>query len=65
MRPGDSYIPYATPSREQTGDIITFAQFEEGDLSPETRNDTKIGNESDDNSTLSQQISEEEMDKMS
>ena len=26
------YIPYTTSSHEQTGDIITFAQFEEGDL---------------------------------
>ena len=25
-----SYIPCATSSKEQTGDIITFAQFEEG-----------------------------------
>ena len=27
-----SYICYATSSHEQTGDIITFAQFEEGNL---------------------------------
>ena len=27
-----SYIPYATSSHEQTGDIITFAHFEEGGL---------------------------------
>ena len=32
MRPAVSYIPYATSSHEQTGDIITFAQFEEGGL---------------------------------
>ena len=25
-----SHIPYATSSHEQTGDVITFAQFEEG-----------------------------------
>ena len=28
MRPAVLYIPYATSSHEQTGDIITFAQFE-------------------------------------
>ena len=33
-----SYVPYDTSSREQTGDIIMFAQFEEGDLLSETRN---------------------------
>ena len=32
MEPSVSYIPYATSYHEQTGDIITFAQFEEGDL---------------------------------
>ena len=30
MRPAVTYSPYATSSREQTGDLITFAQFEEG-----------------------------------
>ena len=30
IRPEVSYIPYDTSSHEQTGDIITFAQFEEG-----------------------------------
>ena len=32
MRPSVSYIPYATSYNEQTGDIITFAQFGEGNL---------------------------------
>ena len=32
MQPGVSSISYATPPREQTGEIITFAQFEEGGL---------------------------------
>ena len=32
MRPDVSYTPYATSSREQTGNIITFTQFEEGNL---------------------------------
>ena len=32
MRPAVTYTPYATSSKEQTGDVITFAQFEEGNL---------------------------------
>ena len=31
-QPAVSYIPYATSSHEQTGNIIHFAQFEEGGL---------------------------------
>ena len=27
MRPAVTYTPYATSSKEQTGDVITFAQF--------------------------------------
>ena len=30
MRQAVAYITYATSSKEQTGDIITFAHFEEG-----------------------------------
>ena len=47
MRPADTYTPYATSSKEQTGDVITFAQFEEGNLLSETGNDTESGNESE------------------
>ena len=47
MRPEVTYTPYAMSSKEQTGDVITFAQFEEGDLISETRNDTESGDESD------------------
>ena len=32
MCPTVTYTPYATSSKEQTGDVITFAQFEEGDF---------------------------------
>ena len=39
MRPAVTYTPYATSSKEQTGDVITFAQFEEGNISTESRND--------------------------
>ena len=54
-----SCIPYATYSREQTGNIIRFAQFEEDNLLSETRNNTESGNESGDDSTLAQLSSEE------
>ena len=37
MCPAVSYAPYATSSRGESGDIITFAQFEEGCLLSETR----------------------------
>ena len=38
MRPEVTYTPYATSSKEQTGDVITFAHFEEGKILTETRN---------------------------
>ena len=34
--------------KEQTGNIITFSQFEEGVLSSETRYNAESGDESDD-----------------
>ena len=39
MRPEVMYTPYATSLKEQTGDVITFTQFEEGGLLTETRKD--------------------------
>ena len=39
MRPSVTYTLYATSSKEQTGDVITFTQFEEGNILTETRND--------------------------
>ena len=36
-----TYTRYATYSKEQTGNVITFAQFEEVELLTETRNDTE------------------------
>ena len=47
MRPAVTYTPYATSSKEQTGDVITFAQFEEGNILTETRNDAESGDKSD------------------
>ena len=43
MRPAVTYTPYATSSNQQTGDIITFTQFEEGNLIIKTCNDTESG----------------------
>ena len=40
MRPTATYTPYATSSKEQTGNVFKFAQFEEGNLLTETCNDT-------------------------
>ena len=47
-----SYTPYATSSREQTGNINTFTQFEERDLLSETRENRESGDKSNDNSTM-------------
>ena len=35
-----TYTPYATSLIEQTGDVIKFAHFEEGNTLSENRNDT-------------------------
>ena len=43
----------------QTGDVITFAQFEEGNLLNETRNDTEIDDASDSESIM---MSERDME---
>ena len=45
MRPEVRYTLYATSSKERTGYVITFAQFEEGNLLTETLNDTESGDE--------------------
>ena len=47
MRPAVTYTPCAMSLREQTGDIITFAQFEEGNILTKTRNDAESGDKSD------------------
>ena len=58
-RPAVSYIPYATSLREQTGDIITFTQFKEGNLLSETCDNVENGDESDDGSIMPPFISKE------
>ena len=59
-----TYTPCATSSREQTDDIITFTQFEEGNKSTKTRNNAESGDESNDDSIMPPLLSEEEMDAM-
>ena len=54
-----SYTPYDTYLKEQTSDIIKFAQFEEGDLLSENCDNVESGDESDDNSIIPRLIREE------
>ena len=64
MRLYVSYIPCATSLREQTGDIITFTHFEEGNLLFENCDDEESGDKYDDDLIMPPLISEEEMDTM-
>ena len=48
IRPLVTYTPCAMSSREQTGDKITFAHFEEGKILTKTCNNAESGDESDD-----------------
>ena len=59
LRPAVMNTPYATSSKEQTGNVIMFAQFEEGNILTKTRNDTESGDESDNESIM---MSEQDMD---
>ena len=52
-----TYTPCDTSSREKTGDIITFAQFEEGNILTKTHNVAESGDKSDNESIMmSEQI---------
>ena len=64
MRPSVTYTPCATSSREQTGDIIMFTHFEEGNILTKIRNDAERGDKSDDDSIVPPLLSKEEMDAM-
>ena len=61
MRPTVTYTPYAMSSKGQTGDVITFAHFEEGNSLTETCNDTESGDESDIKSIM---MSEKDMENL-
>ena len=63
MHPEVTYTPYATSSKEQTGNVITFAQFEEGNLLSETRNNTESGDESDSESIMTSKKYMENLNK--
>ena len=63
MRPTVTYTSYATSSKEKTGNVITFAQFEEGNLISETRNDTESGDKSDSESILMSKKDMENIDE--
>ena len=52
MSPEVTYNQYATSLKEKTGDVIKFAQFEEGNILTETRNNTESGDESDSESIM-------------
>ena len=64
MRPSVTYTPCATSSREQTGDIITFTQFEEGNLLSETSNDAESGDKYDNKSVMPPLLIKEELGAM-
>ena len=59
MRQDVMYTHFDTCLREQTGDIITFTQFEEGNILIKTRNDVESGDKSDDDSIMPPLLSKE------
>ena len=59
MRPAVTYTPCAKSSREQTGNIITFTQFEEGNILTKNCDDAEIGDKSDDDSIMPPLMSQE------
>ena len=61
MRPEVMYIPCAASSREKTGNIITFAQFEERNILSKTCNDAESGDKTDNKSIM---MSKQDMDAM-
>ena len=64
MRPSVTYTPCATSSRGKNGDIVTFTQFEEGNILTKTRNDAESGDESDNESIILPLLIEEETNAM-
>ena len=59
IRPAVTYTPCATSLTEQTGDIIMFAQFEEGNILTKNCNNAESGEKSDDNSIIPPVLSKE------
>ena len=61
MCPAVTYTLYVTSLKEQTGDVTTFAQFEEGNILTETRNDAESGDKSDSESLI---MNEQDMENL-
>ena len=59
MCPVVTYTPYAMSSKEQTGRVIFFAQFGEGNILTETRSDAESGDKFYNKSIM---MSEQDMD---
>ena len=57
MHQAVTYATYVESSREKTGNIIMFVQFEEGNLLSETHDNTEISDKYDDGSTIPSLIS--------
>ena len=64
MRTDVAYTPCSTSLREQTGDIIMFAQFEEVNISTKTRNDAESSDKSNDDSIMPPLLNKEEIDAL-
>ena len=63
MRPTVTYTQYATSSKEQTGNVITFAHFEEGGLITKARNDAESDDESESESIMMSKKDMENIDE--
>ena len=61
MRPAVTYTPYKTSPKEQTGEVLKFAQFEEGNIWTKNRNDAECGYKYDNESNM---MSKQDMDAM-
>ena len=64
MCPSVTYTPCATSSRGETGDIIMFTQFEEGNIFTKTHKNAESGDKSNENPIITLLLIEEEMDAM-
>ena len=63
MHPAVTYTLYVKSPKEKTGNVITFAQFEEGNLLTETLNNSESGDESDSESLMINKQDMESLDK--
>ena len=61
VRPEVTYTLYVMSLKEKTGNVITFAQFEEGNILTETLNAAESGDESDSKSLM---MNEQDMENL-